>query len=371
MKVLPSRHKNIAVALSGGVDSAVAALILKEQGYSVTGVFMDCWQENADCETDQERRSALQVATSLDIPFKVFDLRQQYRQKVLQYFFETYRAGQTPNPDILCNKEIKFGLFLEKALQELDVDTIATGHYARNQYQDGSYHLLRGIDENKDQSYFLYTLKQEQLAQVLFPIGGMAKKKVRQKAKRAGLPNWDKPDSQGICFVGKIRLFDFLHRQIPEKKGNVVNLEGKVIGHHRGAVFYTIGQRRGFSVNQYQGVPQYVVSKDIKGNVLIVGERKDVFRQELKANQLTWIRDRPLLGKCLVRIRHLGELIPAHLSQNNSGHTLNVKLAKPAFAIAPGQSAVFYQGEEVLGGGIIVYSPQTLLGKPLKLPQET
>lgn len=340
---------NVAVGLSGGVDSAVAAALLKEQGHTVKAVYLDCWQKGTGCATDEDRKDAVQVAAKLDLPFQVFDFKDEYRELVLNYFYREYREGRTPNPDIICNQEIKFGLFREKALPELGVEAIATGHYVRRQQRDDSYHLLRGIDEGKDQSYFLYRLGQTELSQSLFPIGHLTKEEVRTTARRLDLPNWDKPDSQGLCFVGKIDLVDFLRRELPEKEGPVLNTDGQRIGTHRGAWFYTIGQRHGFDIQKYQGVPQYVLEK--RDNCLVVGPRRAAFQDAFRLEDLAWILGQPYSGSGLIRIRHLGKLLPGQIHLEDNG--ARVQLKEPVFAVAPGQSAAIYREEELLGGGII------------------
>ncbi|MBU1110021.1 tRNA 2-thiouridine(34) synthase MnmA [Patescibacteria group bacterium] len=362
LKKIRGKQLKVAAAVSGGVDSAVAAALLKKQGYQVTAVFMNCWQEGGTCNADEDRRAALQTAAQLELPFRAFNLQEAYRKKVLNYFYKEYGHGRTPNPDIMCNKEIKFGYFLTKALKELNADFIATGHYVRGNFTDGRYHLYRGVDETKDQSYFLYHLNQHQLSKSIFPVGEITKGEVRRIARRLGLSNWGKPDSQGLCFVGQIELFDFLRQRLPEKSGPVVNMKGEVIGQHRGTGFYTIGQRHGFEMKKYQGEPLYVISKEQKKNILVVGPREAAYQDSFSVSNLSWIQKQPYEGKCLVRIRHLGELVPAEIRgrplkrggpYKGSGPYLKVKLSRPVFAIAPGQSAVFYKEEEVIGGGTI------------------
>ncbi|GMR19234.1 MAG: tRNA 2-thiouridine(34) synthase MnmA [Patescibacteria group bacterium] len=371
------------MGISGGVDSAVAAALLKEQGYEVIGVHLYCFDEGPWCTASEDRVSAVRVAEHLGIPLLVWDLRKQYRSKVVNYFFKEYRAGRTPNPDIVCNREIKFGIFLEKALEELGADYVATGHYARiarseqrtanSEQQESrepltvSHKLLRGVDESKDQSYFLYTLTQKQLGHILFPIGELTKKEVRKIAADLDLPNKDRPDSQGICFIGPVDVGRFLREHLPKTAGPVVSTKGEVIGEHDGVWFFTEGQRRGFRVFK-PGYPLYVIRKDLKTNILVVGRGKESAVRKFVVEDVSWVgaanpsglrssnpkglSDGFFLGKVGVRIRHLGEIMPATLKSADSG-SLVVTLTAPTRGVAPGQSAVFYRGEEVLGGGVI------------------
>jgi len=339
----------VAVGISGGVDSAVAAALLKEQGYEVTGAHLYCWDKGPYCTADKDRASALRVAKHLDIPFVVWDLRKEYKRKVIDYFFDEYRKGRTPNPDVMCNREIKFGIFMEKALKELKVDKVATGHYVR--LKDGRF--LRGVDETKDQSYFLWILTPKQLEYILFPIGQMTKKEVRAKARELNLPCAERPDSQGICFIGPVNVAKFLREYLPIEPGPVVNTKGEVIGEHDGAWFYTEGQRRGFRITK-PSYPLYVIKKDLKENTLVVGRGKEAEVKEFKVGEINWISDKPTAksSKVGVRIRHLGEIVSAKIQAKN-GKSIGVKLNRSTHGIAPGQSAVFYQKDEVLGGGVI------------------
>lgn len=361
------RGLRVAVAMSGGVDSSVAAALLKDAGYDIVGVFLTCWSKGIGCSTETDRMDALRVAVKLGIPFRVFNFEKEYKERVIDRFFEAYKKGLTPNPDIWCNEEIKFGLFLEKALSELKVDCIATGHYARIKLKTQNsklktLHLLMGVDKNKDQSYFLYRLTKFQLSKTLFPIGSLTKQLVREIAKEKGLHNAEKPDSQGICFIGNINVNEFLKRRLPIKQGEVVRTNDEVIGVHDGVWFYTIGQRHGFKINKYQGQPLYVIEKDVKNNRLIVGRGKESEVKSFAMGDLHWIYEnekpaRPAGGlkikneKLRVRIRHLGELMPCRLETGDS--EAQVELENPTRGVAPGQHAVFYQGEEVLGGGVI------------------
>ena len=372
----------------------MAAALLKKQGYEVVGVHLYCYDEGPYCTAPEDRKMAVRIAKHLEIPLLVWDLRREYKDKVIKYFFAEYKAGRTPNPDVVCNREIKFGLFMEKARRELKVDYVATGHYARigryndtkiqryneeegkkeNPYIDVSskperramYRLYRGIDESKDQSYFLYTLTQKQLEHILFPIGNYRKDAVRKMAKELGLPNYERRDSTGVCFIGPVPIAKFLREHLPSKTGPVVNAKGEVIGEHDGVWFFTEGQRHGFSAKGGSAsggkliLPLYVIGKDVATNTLIVGRGEESKAKKFLVENPHWIselRD-TMKMRVEVRIRHLGKLMPATLESIDSKplatcHNLLVTLAEPAFGVAPGQSAVFYRRGEVLGGGII------------------
>lgn len=343
-------RKKVAVGISGGVDSALAAALLKEQGDDVTGVFMECWNEPG-CRTDDDRKDALRVALNLKIPFKVLDFKRQYRQKVVDWFYREYKKGRTPNPDIVCNQEIKFGIFYDWMVKN-GFDFMATGHYARLMARP-TPKLYRSVDENKDQTYFLALLKEKQLQKVLFPIGQLTKDKVRKEAKKRSLPVWDKKDSTGICFIGNDYSFNvFLKRRIKVHEGEVVDKSGKVIGSHSGIEFYTIGQRHGFRVNprSTSAAPLFVLSKNAKTNQLTVGLKKDLAKKEFLVEKWQWISrsGTPRGAVLLFRIRHRGELVKGEIVGKK------VKLNKPVFGVAPGQVAVVYDGLECLGGGVIV-----------------
>ena len=370
-----SKKKRVVVGVSGGVDSALSAALLKEQGYEVTGVFLECWKEPG-CRTDEDRKDALEVALKLGIPFEVLDFRKEYKSKVVDYFYSEYRAGRTPNPDVMCNKEIKFGLFYDWALrrgapQGKPFDYIATGHYAR--IKNGK--LLRGVDSKKDQSYFLYRLRSGQLKHVLFPVGGMTKAQVRREARNRGLPVADKPDSQGICFIGPVNIQKFLRKKLPEKQGEVIDTRGEVIGEHDGVWFYTVGQRHGFRLNpkslpgrQAGEIPStkrtaipplYVTHKDVERNRLMVGFGAETYREQFRVKDTNWLttidnKQLTIDDKVEIRIRHGGKLISAEVKKVN-GQWSDVKcsLREPQRGVAPGQSAVFYRNEVCIGGGII------------------
>lgn len=349
-----NKNKRIAVGMSGGVDSSVTAYLLKEAEYDVVGVHIKCWDSKGDgCTAEEDRADAVAVATKLGIRFEGLDFVNEYKSRVIEYFYNEYEAGRTPNPDVLCNKEIKFGMFLEWALKN-GFDAVATGHYARVEAKEGYTALLSGVDHSKDQSYFLYALNQDQLRRAMFPLGGMKKSEVRSTAKELGLVTASKPDSMGICFVGRVDIKDFLKSRLPEKTGEVVNTKGEVIGVHEGAHFYTIGQRHGFEITKYVGMPIYVLSKDISKNQLIVGSYEQAKLEEFEVeltNQINPNISYPL--RCGVRIRHLGEILDCNVQQI-TGNRLKVKLDNKYFGVAPGQSAVFYLNEEVLMGGIIL-----------------
>ena len=384
-----TEKRKVLVAMSGGVDSSVAAALLKEQGYFVVGGFMknfsaESWAGvlDSDCPWEQDFADVRAVCGKLDIECRSFNFEKEYREKVIEHFFAEYQAGRTPNPDIMCNKEIKFGLFLETAMK-LGYDYIATGHYSRvreipnSKFQIPKYELLKGTDMKKDQSYFLYTLTQDQLKHVLFPIGHLQKSEVRGLARKFGLPNSEKKDSQGLSFVGHINVREFLKQRLPERTGEIVNSHGEVIGAHQGAWYYTIGQRHGLGLGG--GEPYYVTKKDISSNTLTVSTLKmqnspqpslyqregvrgsSLYSKAAKLNSIHWIGQAPKLPlTCSAKIRHqqpdqdcIVFSPPARGGDGEGVGELNVQFSSPQFAIAPGQSIVFYDGERVLGGGVI------------------
>ncbi|MEP7166860.1 MAG: tRNA 2-thiouridine(34) synthase MnmA [Candidatus Woesebacteria bacterium] len=347
-------RKKIALGMSGGVDSSVSAVLLQKAGYDVTGVFLECWRAPG-CRAEEDRKDALAIALKLGIPFQVLDFKEAYRQKVVEYFFETYKAGKTPNPDVLCNKEIKFGLFYDWAMEQ-GFDAVATGHYA--QIIDNA--LVRSVDEHKDQTYFLYRLREEQLSHVLFPIGHLTKPEVRKLAKEYELLTATKPDSQGICFIGEINVHNFLKDRLGENPGDVVDTKGRVIGRHKGLWFYTIGQRHGFDdafvVKTIEGIdkhaipPFYVIHKDGEKNQLVVGFGAETYKDTFEIEDIHWIRSSSGEDdqKLMVRIRHTGQLIPCTLKGNK------INLCEAQQGVASGQSAVFYHQDTCYGGGIII-----------------
>lgn len=345
--------KKVYVGMSGGVDSSVTAALLKEQGYDVTGVYMKNWSQDLPgfvCPWKEDYQDAKRVAVQLGIDFKMYDFEAEYRQKVVDYMVAEYQAGHTPNPDIMCNQEVKFKLFLEAALGD-GADMIATGHYAR--IKEGQ--LFAGLDPKKDQSYFLYRVTKEALQKSLMPIGAMEKSEVRKIAKKLGLATADKKDSQGICFVGKVGIKEFLLNELgPQKSGPIVDQAGKTIGQHDGAIFYTIGQRHGLDVGG--GLPYYVTRKDIKTNTVYVTTKLDdraLWSKQVKLQDLHWIGEKPKKDKKYhVRLRYRGPLIDC---QN---HVNMLTLSDEQRGLAAGQSAVIYDGDKVLGGGIISTASQ-------------
>ncbi len=351
------KNKKVVIAMSGGVDSSVSASLLCEEGYDVTGVFMKCWDEELDeirgCTAEEDEYWARRVAALLDIPFYRFDLVNEYKSRVYDYFINEYNNSRTPNPDILCNSEIKFGVFFDKVTKVFDCDFVATGHYSRIQRNRDNYNILKGIDKNKDQSYFLYRIDKNILNKVLFPVGEMKKTEVRDYARKKNLPNSEKKDSQGLCFVGNIKIRDFLKGKIKIQKGNVVNQDGEIVGIHQGLSLYTIGQRRG--VGSFGGgVPYYVIDKNIKNNELIVGYSYDegLFKDSVLLKDCVWFVD-PLKSdeECEVAIRYRQE--PQNAIIKYKDGDLIVKFLEPQRAVTEGQSAVIYKGEVLLGGGII------------------
>ena len=350
------RDMKIVVGISGGVDSAVAALLLKHQGYDVIGLFMKNWEEDdtaGRCGAEEDLKTARAVCDHLDIPLKTVNFSTEYWDRVFSYFLSEYRAGRTPNPDVLCNKEIKFRAFLEHALV-LGADRIATGHYARVDSHEGRYRLLKAHDANKDQSYFLYLLGQEALARTLFPVGDLVKAEVRCIAQAAGLPNHDRHDSTGICFIGERDFKSFLARYLPAQPGEMRTLSGVYKGSHDGVMYYTIGQRHGLGIGG-EGEPWYVVGKDVTSNFLYVeqGEHHPaLYSEALIAGQLHWIAEEPSLpGKRRAKSRYRQPDQDCTLTRHDAG--LQVMFDAPQRAITPGQSVVFYDDEECLGGGII------------------
>ena len=337
--------------MSGGVDSSVAALLLKNEGYNVVGVHLRCW--NKDGCDEREAEDARRVADKIEIPFYVFDLEREYKERVVDYMIDGYKKGITPNPDIMCNKEIKFGLFLEKALK-LGAGYIATGHYVKLIKNESLYELHEAKDKNKDQSYFLWTLTQEQLKHALFPLGDLTKPEVRKIAEDAELSTADKKDSQGICFIGKVTLKDFLGEYLPKNEGKVINPKGEVIGRNEGMHFYTIGQRHGFGIGG--GEPYYVADKNTDKNTVTLARSEDsiLYRKEINIMDISLIAsDENIPEEVLVRIRYRQPLQKAKIVFNKEG--AKIVFDEPQKFIAPGQSAVFYSTNgQMLGGGIII-----------------
>lgn len=346
--------KKVFVGMSGGVDSSVTAALLKAQGYDVTGVYMKNWSQDLPamvCPWKEDYHDAKRVAVQLGIPFKMYDFEAEYRQKVVDYMIEGYKAGLTPNPDVMCNQEVKFKLFLQAALAD-GADLIATGHYAR--IKEG--HLLTGVDRNKDQSYFLYRVTENALRHSLMPIGEYEKPKVRELARQYGLATAEKKDSQGICFVGNVGIKEFLlHEAGEQPHGQIIDQHGTVIGEHDGALFYTIGQRHGLDVGG--GLPFYVVGKDMdKNEIYVTTDLQDekLWHKDIRVTNIHWINGTPTaIDGLQVRTRYRAPLVPVALLTNEGGEW-RLKLGEEVRAVTPGQSAVIYDGDCCLGGGIVV-----------------
>ncbi|MFA4954534.1 MAG: tRNA 2-thiouridine(34) synthase MnmA [Patescibacteria group bacterium] len=353
------KKPTVLVGMSGGVDSSVAALLLKKKGFDVIGGFIKNWSDTKDLATGEcawlgERRDAMRVAARLGIPLVTFDFEKTYRSKVVKDLFRGYAAGETPNPDVLCNEYIKFGLFAEQ-MDKVGAQFVATGHYARVKRDTFGAHLLRGLDPGKDQSYFLYRVPQAVLRRTLFPVGALKKSAVRKIAREAQLPVARKPDSQGICFIGKLDMVQFLRKKIPSKPGDIVDEFGKILGRHQGLDAYTIGQRQRIMVTQ--GVrPWYVADKDLKRNRLIVvqgAQNPRLFRDTAELRDLKWMSgEKPTKPfKCLVQTRYRQEAERAVCWPTNK--LTRLVFVAPAKGMASGQSAVLYRGNECLGGGVI------------------
>ncbi|GAC90856.1 tRNA-specific 2-thiouridylase MnmA [Anoxybacillus flavithermus NBRC 109594] len=348
----------VVVGMSGGVDSSVAALLLKQQGYDVIGIFMKNWDdtdENGVCTATEDYEDVVRVCNQIGIPYYAVNFEKQYWEKVFTYFLDEYKAGRTPNPDVMCNKEIKFKAFLEHAMA-LGADYLATGHYARVAYRDGEYQLLRGLDANKDQTYFLNQLGQAQLSKVLFPIGELQKSKVREIAKEAGLATAGKKDSTGICFIGERNFKQFLSNYLPAQPGEMQTLDGQVKGKHDGLMYYTIGQRHGLGIGG-SGEPWFVVGKNLKDNILYVAQGFDnelLYSDAIIATNVNWVSDRkpnePIA--CTAKFRYRQPDVPVTVEMIDET-TARVSFSQRVRAVTPGQAVVFYNGEQCLGGGTI------------------
>lgn len=344
--------------MSGGVDSSVAAALLQKEGYEVTGGFMRNWSQDLGqgCPWYEDEKDARRVTAKLEIPFYTFNFEKEYKERVLEEALSQFRAGLTPNPDVLCNSQIKFDLFLKKAL-ELGADFVATGHYARIKRDNkGRIRLLKGRDKNKDQTYFLWQLKPEQLKDTLFPLGELEKGEVRRLAKEFGLPTALKPDSQGLCFVGQVPFEEFLKRFLGERPGEIRDTEGKKLGSHPGLHFFTIGQRKGLKL---AGGPYYVVKKEPQTNTLRVAHLTEVeehYQKEVRARQVNWLI-KPRVQEsfsCQAVIRYQQEPSRARVFlEEKRDHQIRVVFDRPQRAVAPGQSIVLYQGDLLLGGAVI------------------
>ena len=346
----------VFVGMSGGVDSSVAASLLVEQGHDVTGVYMKKWSEDLPgmhCPWAEDVADAKRVAVGLGIDFKVFDFQTEYKQRVVDYMISEYKLGRTPNPDIMCNQEVKFKLFLDTALDQ-GAEIIATGHYARvDNRSSANARLLRAKDENKDQTYFLYRVTSEALDKTLFPLGDYTKPEVRQMAQERNLWTATKKESMGICFVGQVGMREFLSEYVETVSGDIIDEQtGKTVGRHDGAIFYTLGQRHGINIGG--GLPYYVVGKDMAKNEVYVSRRLDsqeLWRTELNLTDVHWICDQPAGGEYQIRVRHRAPLVSAQLRTGEN--TAHLTLSEPQRAVTPGQSVVIYDGEVCLGGGIV------------------
>jgi len=355
-------HKKIVVGMSGGVDSSVTALLLKQQGYEVIGLFMKNWEDDDNseyCSSRQDLLDAVSVADTIGIHIEAVNFAAEYKERVFGYFLREYQAGRTPNPDILCNSEIKFKAFLDHAIQ-LGADVIATGHYAQVREADGLFQLLKAADDSKDQSYFLHRLNQQQLGHAMFPLGKLLKSEVRAIARQHGLPNHAKKDSTGICFIGERPFREFLNRYLPTSPGEMVTPEGKVIGQHIGLSFYTIGQRQGLGIGgdkESTGEPWFVAGKDMAHNRLIVVQGHDhpaLLAPRLSALDSHWIGGTaPLLDHSYAaKTRYRQTDAPCRITALD-GNRCAFAFDEPQWAVTPGQSVVVYDGEVCLGGAII------------------
>lgn len=351
--------KRIVVGMSGGVDSSVAALLLKRQGYDVVGVFMKNWEEkdeNGVCTAERDWADVRAVCDAIDIPYYSVNFAKEYWDRVFDYFLKEYRAGRTPNPDVLCNREIKFRAFLDFAMQ-LGAEKMATGHFVNTDEQG---RLLRGVDGNKDQSYFLYMLKEHQLQKALFPVGGLTKQQVREIAREAKLPVSDKKDSTGVCFIGERNFKQFLSGYMPAQKGDMVSVDdGTVVGCHDGLMYYTLGQRRGLGIGgRGDGRSWFVVGKDLPGNRLLVAQGEDhplLYSSDCVGHDVTWIGDAPIADgetlRCTAKYRYRQP--DQDVEVTLVGDELRIHSLEPQRAVTPGQSCVLYQGDVCLGGAVV------------------
>ncbi|MFZ7120566.1 MAG: tRNA 2-thiouridine(34) synthase MnmA [Eubacteriaceae bacterium] len=355
------KKTTVVVGMSGGVDSSVAALILKEQGYDVIGIFMKNWDEEDDygvCTSTEDYDDVIKVCNKIGIPYYTVNFVKEYWDKVFSYFLEEYKKGRTPNPDVLCNKEIKFKAFMDYALKTVGADYLATGHYARVSLEDGYYKLLRGVDNNKDQTYFLCRLGQKQLSKTMFPIGDIEKSEVRRIAEENDLVNANKKDSTGICFIGERNFNKFLNNYLPAKKGVIKDMEGNIKGEHTGLMHYTLGQRKGLGIGgQGSGEPWFVVRKDLNTNTLFVVQGVQhplLYSSGLTATSFNWIKgiqDKKRFDcTAKFRYRQFDQKVKVEILENNN---IEVLFNEKQKAITPGQEVVLYEGEECLGGGTI------------------
>ena len=358
------KEAHIVIAMSGGVDSSVVATVLKNKGHNCSGLFMKSWAEDkankSECTWEKDVEDALSVCEKIGIPLNTVDLTKEYWSNVFQKFLSDYSVGKTPNPDVLCNKKIKFDAF-KIAAKELGADYIATGHYAKIQNKNGQIELLKAEDKKKDQTYFLHTLTQGQLSKVLFPIGGMTKSEVRAIAKSHGLENSEKKDSTGICFIGKRPFQQFLSKYLPSTPGMILDDEGNKIGEHPGAVYFTIGQRKGLNLGGLIGkssLPWFVASKNVKNNIVTVVQGRNhpaLFSSNLLASDFHWIPDiKPVFPfTCTAKVRYQQDEQICEIRKKAGDRLIRVNFKEPQWAITPGQSIVFYKGSLCLGGAVI------------------
>lgn len=354
----------VVVGMSGGVDSSATALKLKREGYDVVGIFMKNWDdtdENGVCTATEDYKDVQAVANQIDIPYYSVNFEKEYWNKVFEYFLDEYKKGRTPNPDVICNKEIKFKAFLDYAM-DLGADYVATGHYARvERDDDGTVHMLRGVDSNKDQTYFLNQLSQDQLQRVMFPLGEMEKPDVRQLAEEAGLKTADKKDSTGICFIGERDFKEFLMNYLPAQPGEMQTLDGDVVNTHDGLMYYTIGQRQGLGIGgskEYGNEPWFVIGKDLERNVLLVGQgfhHEHLYATHLEASDFSFTVKAPAEAefRCTAKFRYRTDDVPVTIKMNDDRTEAIVEFDESQRAITPGQAIVLYDGEECLGGGTI------------------
>lgn len=354
----------VVVGMSGGVDSSATALKLKREGYDVVGIFMKNWDdtdENGVCTATEDYKDVQAVANQIGIPYYSVNFEKEYWNKVFEYFLDEYKKGRTPNPDVICNKEIKFKAFLDYAM-DLGADYVATGHYARVERDDnGTVHMLRGVDSNKDQTYFLNQLSQDQLQRVMFPLGEMEKPDVRQLAEEAGLKTADKRDSTGICFIGERDFKEFLMNYLPAQPGEMQTLDGDVVNTHDGLMYYTIGQRQGLGIGgskEYGNEPWFVIGKDLERNVLLVGQgfhHEHLYATHLEASDFSFTVKAPAEAefRCTAKFRYRTDDVPVTIKMNDDRTEAIVEFDEPQRAITPGQAIVLYDGEECLGGGTI------------------
>lgn len=354
----------VVVGMSGGVDSSATALKLKREGYDVVGIFMKNWDdtdENGVCTATEDYKDVQAVANQIGIPYYSVNFEKEYWNKVFEYFLDEYKKGRTPNPDVICNKEIKFKAFLDYAM-DLGADYVATGHYARvERDDDGTVHMLRGVDSNKDQTYFLNQLSQDQLQRVMFPLGEMEKPDVRQLAEESGLKTADKKDSTGICFIGERDFKEFLMNYLPAQPGEMQTLGGDVVNTHDGLMYYTIGQRQGLGIGgskEYGNEPWFVIGKDLERNVLLVGQgfhHEHLYATHLEASDFSFTVKAPAEAefRCTAKFRYRTDDVPVTIKMNDDRTEAIVEFDEPQRAITPGQAIVLYDGEECLGGGTI------------------